>query len=66
MSSIEMEIPPLAIAPSPRGASLGPVCNILLDAAEELHGMEGTAWWDEPYTLAEREMTLLAVAALSR
>ncbi len=26
--------------------------------------MEGTAWWDEPYTLDEREMTLLAVRGL--
>jgi len=64
MSTSNPTVPPLAGEPHPRGEALEPVCAYLLDVVEELHGMAGTQWAAEPYTLEEREVTALAVRAV--
>ncbi len=43
-----------------RGEVLGAMTDVLLDAAEALHGRAGTAWMAERLSEHERDMTLLA------
>lgn len=63
--STTQPISPSSDDPPPRGAVLEPLCDLLLDVVEELHGMEGTRWAADPHRPDEREATISAIRAVT-